>query len=118
MTKDPARRIVDDLARRAVGLDLTRLAQDVRIAHCARGNADHPCVGACTITPAGVDLQCRVCGDEKEPLAPSQTLDEVRVAKAALAGLGVDWEALAPETQRLIYAMVKATGLVRHRGAP
>ncbi len=104
---------IDDLSRRAVGLDLTRLAQDLRVAHCARGNADHPCVGTCTITPTGIELACKVCGDEKEPLAPAESLDEVRVAKAALAGLGVDWDAIAPETQRRIYVLVKATGLVR-----
>lgn len=108
--------MIDD-ARRALGLDLARFAQDLRVAHCAR-TGDHPCVGTCAITAAGVELSCKVCGDGKEPLAPSELLDEVKVAKAALAGLGVDWEALAPETQRSIYALVKATDLVRRRGLP
>lgn len=108
--------MTDDLVRR--GLDLERFAQDLRVAHCARGAADHPCVGTCTITPTGVELQCKICGNGSEPIAPSETLDEVRVAKAVLAGLGVDWSTLAPSAQRTIYSMVKATDLVRRRGMP
>lgn len=106
-----------DLARRAAGLDLERFAQSLRIAHCARGS-EHPCAGTCTITPIGVELSCKICGDGAEPIAPSETLDEVRVAKVVLAGLGVDWGALAPQTQRTIYALVKGTDLVRRRGMP
>lgn len=104
----------DDLSRRAAGLDLERLAQDLRVAHCAR-TGDHPCVGTCTITPGGVELSCKICGDDDEPIAPSPSLDEVRVARAALSGLGVDWDAISPEAQRRIYALVKATDLVRRR---
>lgn len=107
----------DDLSRRAAGLDLDRFAQSLRVAHCSR-LGDHPCVGTCTITPTGVELACKVCGNGSEPIAPSETLDEVRVAKAVLAGLGVDWSTLAPSAQRTIYSMVKATDLVRRRGMP
>ena len=107
----------DDLAHRAVGLDLEPFAQALRVAHCAR-KGDHPCAGTCTITPAGVDLQCKICGAGEEPIAPSEKLDEIRVAKAVLAGLGIDWDAIAPQTQRTIYALVKATDLVRRRGMP
>jgi hypothetical protein len=109
--------VTDDLLRRALGLDLDRFSQDLRVAHCAR-TGDHPCVGTCTITPGGVELSCKICDDGKEPIAPSEALDEVKIAKAALAGLGIDWSALAPETQRRIYAMIKATDLVRRRGMP
>jgi hypothetical protein len=109
--------VSDDLSRRAAGLDLDRFAQSLRVAHCARGG-DHPCAGTCTITPSGVELSCKICGDRKEPVAPSETLDEVRVAKAVLAGLGIDWTVITPETQRTIYALVRATGLVRRKGAP
>lgn len=107
----------DDLSRRAAGLDLDRFAQSLRVAHCSR-LGDHPCVGTCTITPGGVELSCKICGDEKEPVAPSETLDEVKVAKAVLAGLGIDWEVITPETQRTIYARVRATDLVRRKGIP
>ena len=106
----------DDLAHRVTGLALERFAQDLRIAHCAR-NGEHPCAGTCTITPIGISLQCKICGSGEEPIAPLDTLDEVRVAKAALAGLGIDWSAIAPATQRT-YALIKATGLVHRRGMP
>lgn len=107
--------MTDDLSRR--GLDLEGFAQALRVAHCAKAG-DHPCVGTCTITPSGVELQCKVCGEGREPVAPAESLDEVRVAKVALSGLGVDWDAIAPETQRRIYALVRATDLVRRRGMP
>jgi hypothetical protein len=109
--------VSDDLAHRVTGLALERFAQDLRIAHCAR-NGEHPCAGTCTITPIGISLRCKICGSGEEPIAPLDTLDEVRVAKAALAGLGIDWSAIAPETQRTIYALIKATGLVHRRGMP
>ena len=96
---------------------LERLAQELRVAHCANGGK-HPCVGTCTITPSGVELACRVCGDGKEPIAPAEHLDEVLVAKAALAGVGLEWGALTPEAQRTIYSLVKGTDLVRRRGMP
>lgn len=107
----------DDLTRRATGLDLERLAQSLRVAHCAR-TGDHPCAGTCTITPAGVELACKICGSGEEPIAPPLACDEVRVAIATLSGLGVDWDALSPQTQRTIYARIKATDLVRRRGMP
>ena len=109
--------MTDDLARRVRGLDLERLAQDLRVAHCAR-SGEHPCAGICTITPNGVDLQCKICGAGEEPIAPSETLDEVRVARAALSSIGILWRALTPEMQRSIYINVKATDLVRRRGMP
>jgi len=104
-------------ARHALGLDLERFAQDLRVAHCAR-TGDHPCVGTCTITPTGVELACKICGGAAELIALLTSLDEVCVACAVLAGLGMDWGALAPETQRSIYTRVKATDLVRRRGMP
>lgn len=107
----------DDLTRRVAGLDLERFAQALRVGHCAR-TGDHPCAGTCTITPAGVELSCKICGDGAEPIAPSETLDEVRVAKAVLAGVGIDWGTITFETQRRIYVLVKATDLVRRRGMP
>lgn len=103
----------DDLTRR--GLDLERFAQDLRVAHCAR-TGDHPCAGTCTITPTGVELTCKICGTGEEPIAPSESLDEVRVACAVLSGLGIEWDTITPETRRRIYARVKATDLVRRRG--
>jgi hypothetical protein len=35
-----------------------------------------------------------------------------------LSGLGVDWGAISPRTQRTIYMMGKATDLARRRGMP
>jgi hypothetical protein len=109
--------VSDDLTRRATGLDLERLAQDLRVAHCAR-TGNHPCAGTCTITPKGVELSCKICEDGEEPIAPPTSCDEVRVAKVVIAGLGLDWDSFTPQTQRTIYTLVRATDLVRRRGMP
>lgn len=108
---------MSDDATRARGLDLDTFAQTLRTAHCASKESGHPCVGTCKITPRGVELECQKCGGQHEDIAPGASLDEVKVAIAALAGVGIVWDALAPDTQRTIYLLVKRTDLVRRRGS-
>lgn len=99
-----------DDAHRARGLDLEQFAQSLREAHCARGDAAHPCVGACTITATGVDLDCRLCGSGSEPLVPADTLPEGKLARAVVRAAGVEWDALSPAAQRRACDAARKTG--------
>lgn len=74
--------------------------QAFRRSHCAhadRGDPHHQCVGTCLITPQGVTLACKACGDDDRPIAPPDTLPETRLVRAVLDELGISYDALAPE---------------------
>lgn len=74
--------------------------QAIRRSHCAhndRNDPSHQCVGTCLITPQGVSLTCKACGDDDRPIAPSDTLPETRFVRAVLNVLGIAYDALAPE---------------------
>lgn len=76
--------------------------QAIRRAHCAhkdRDESSHQCVGSCLITPQGVTLTCKACGDDDRPIAPSDTLPETRLVRAVLDALGISYDALSPEYQ-------------------
>ena len=74
--------------------------QAIRRSHCAhkdRDDAQHQCIGTCLITPQGVRLDCKACGDDDRLIAPADTLPETRLVRAVLDALGVAYDALAPE---------------------
>lgn len=87
--------------QRAQGLQLADFAQTLRRAHCAHehaGQEQHACIGTCTITRDGVKLDCKACGSDVQPIAP--TASESRVARAVVEAAGLAWDALTPESQR------------------
>jgi len=74
--------------------------QAIRRAHCAHADRDdptHPCVGTCLISPQGLTLTCKACGDDDRTIAPSETLPETRLVRAVLDALGLAYDALSPE---------------------
>lgn len=80
---------------------LDELAQGLRKSHCSRGDsADHECVGTCTITRDGVQLDCKLCGADAQHIAPSELLPETKLARRVLAAAGLDWHSLSPEAKR------------------
>lgn len=89
------------MTRPSIGLAPGPFAESLRRAHCAHaaaGNPEHVCVGRCTITREGVDLDCKLCGKGGESLAPTET--EARGARAVVEAIGMDWSSLTPEAQR------------------
>lgn len=76
--------------------------QAIRRSHCSHKDRDdpqHACVGTCLITPQGVTLACKACGDDDRPIAPAETLPETRLVRAVLDALGISYDALAPAYQ-------------------
>jgi hypothetical protein len=74
--------------------------QAIRRSHCAHAdNSDphHLCVGSCLITPQGVTLTCKLCGDDERDIAPAETLPESRLVHEVLDAIGIELGALAPE---------------------
>jgi hypothetical protein len=76
--------------------------QAIRRSHCAHEHRDdeaHQCVGSCLITPQGVKLECKACGNDDRLIAPADTLPETRLVRAVLDALGIEYKALSPEYQ-------------------
>ena len=74
--------------------------QAIRRSHCSHAERDdpkHQCVGTCLITPAGITLDCKACGDDVRPIAPSDTLPETKLVRAVLDALGISYDVIAPE---------------------
>lgn len=74
--------------------------QALRRSHCSHADREdpkHQCIGTCLITPQGVTLNCKACGDDTRPIAPSDTLPETRLVRAVIEALGISYDALAPE---------------------
>jgi hypothetical protein len=74
--------------------------QAIRRSHCAHKDRDashHECIGTCLITFQGVTLDCKACGGDDRPIAPSETLPEARFVRAVLDALGISYDALSPE---------------------
>lgn len=78
--------------------------QAIRRSHCAHADSSdpkHPCVGSCLITPQGVTLTCKLCGDDERRIAPAETLPESRLVREVLDAIGIELDALAPERRAL-----------------
>lgn len=74
--------------------------QAIRRSHCSHKDRDdlrHQCIGTCLITPQGLTLDCKACGDDDRPIAPSETLPETRLVRAVIDALGISYDALSPE---------------------
>src|SRR4029077_13145618 len=74
--------------------------QAIRRSHCAHADGSdpqHPCVGSCLITPQGVTLTCKLCGDDERTIVPAETLPESRRVREILDVIGIELDALAPE---------------------
>ena len=74
--------------------------QAIRRSHCSHKDRDdpqHQCIGTCLITPQGITLDCKACGDDNRPIAPSDTLPETRLVRAVIDALGIAYDALTPE---------------------
>lgn len=86
--------------QRAQGLQLADFAQTLRRAHCSHADAGeehHRCIGKCTITNDGVQLDCKACGNDSQPIAP--TPHEAKAARAVVEAAGLAWECLTPQAQ-------------------
>jgi hypothetical protein len=86
------------------------IEQAIRRSHCAhadRDDAQHQCIGTCTITPQGVKLDCKACGDDNRTIVPSDTLPETRLVRAVLDELGIAYAALSPEYKARAAAVAK-----------
>lgn len=89
-------------------IDLDAFAQSLRVSHCAKGSdATHPCVGTCTITAKGVELACALCGGDKQPIAPVETLPATSAARAVVTAAGLDWKSLSDEAKRYAVAALE-----------
>lgn len=96
------------MIRPSIGLAPGPFAEALRRAHCAAldaANPDHVCVGRCTITREGVELDCKRCGQASEPIAPTEI--EARGARAVVEAIGMDWSSLTPEAQRAAVAALE-----------
>jgi hypothetical protein len=74
--------------------------QAIRRSHCAHAERDdpaHACVGSCLITPQGMTLTCKACGDDDRPIAPAEILPETKLVRAVLDAIGIEYDAIAPE---------------------
>lgn len=74
--------------------------QAIRRSHCSHADRDEPqhqCVGTCLITPQGLTLTCKACGDDARAIAPSDTLPETQLVRSLLDALGISYDALSPE---------------------
>lgn len=100
------------MVTRAIGLDPGPFAETLRRAHCAHAraaDADHVCVGRCIITREGIELDCKSCGGDTQPIAPSSY--EARGARAVIEAVGMSWSSLTPEAQRAaVTAIEEAAG--------
>ncbi len=84
-----------------LGINPGPFAETLRRAHCAHSqaaDADHVCIGRCTITREGVELDCKACGSQNEPLSPTDS--ESRGARAVVEAIGMSWSSLTPEAKR------------------
>lgn len=82
--------------------DAHSVEQAIRRAHCAHAQStdpQHQCVGSCLITPQGLTLTCKACGDDDRTIAPANTLPETRLVRAVLDALGISYDALSPDYQ-------------------
>lgn len=94
--------------RPSLGLAPELFAEQLRRAHCAHMRAaelDHACVGRCTITREGVQLDCSACGGEVQPLAPVGMA--ARAARDVVEAVGLSWSSLTPEAQRAAVAAIE-----------
>lgn len=93
--------------------------QAIRRSHCSHAERDdpqHQCVGSCFITPEGVTLACKACGDDDRPIAPSDTLPEAKLVSDVLDALGISYDALAPEYKARAAAVAKRWMAARRYG--
>lgn len=94
--------------------------QAIRRSHCSHADRDdpqHQCIGTCHITPQGITLDCKACGDDERPIAPSDTLPETRLVRAVLDALGISYDALAPKYKARAAEVAKRWLIERRLGA-
>lgn len=74
------------------------LLEIIRTSHCANKGAGHRCVGQCTITSAGYELDCKLCGKEDGKMS-ALTMRHARDRLSGVASaLGVDLDKLSDDT--------------------
>ena len=94
--------------------------QAIRRSHCAHKDRDaphHQCIGTCLITPQGITLDCKACGGDERPIAPSDTLPETRLVRAVLDALGISYNALDPAYKARAAEAAKRWMAARSTGA-
>lgn len=73
-------------------------AQALRRSHCAKEDRNHDCVGVCTISRAGIQLDCKLCGDLNHEY--EQPADQASVrAEAVVEAVGLKWDNLTDEAK-------------------
>lgn len=96
-----------------IGLAPGPFAEILRRSHCAHQRVDEPnhvCIGRCTITREGVQLDCAACGAGGDQLAPTER--ESRYARTVVEAIGMSWSSLTPEIQ---HAAVSALDRLRSK---
>lgn len=84
-----------------IGIAPGPFAEQLRRAHCAHakaGDPEHACIGRCTITREGIELDCKACGGDVQLLAPDKY--EAAAARVVIEAVGMSWSSLTPDAQR------------------
>ncbi len=82
-------------------MESNEIAQALRRSHCGHsesGTPGHKCAGVCKITPAGVELDCPLCGEDKVASHPASLKAKKRAA-AIINAAGVRWDSLSIDAQ-------------------
>jgi hypothetical protein len=80
-------------------LEANYIEQALRRSHCSNTGKEHACIGTCTITKDGIELECSLCGTDKR-----QNIEGVNEwlsdrASAVLHAAGMRYASLSDETK-------------------
>jgi hypothetical protein len=84
--------------------------QAIRRSHCSHEDRDspqHQCIGTCLITPQGMILDCKACGGDNRPIAPSDLSPETKLVRIVLDAIGIEYAAITPEYKARAAAAAK-----------
>lgn len=70
----------------------------VRRSHCTRKGQEHSCAGSCKITPKGIELECKICGNDSSSSIFFDA-DMRRRSNQICKAIGVDFESFNTEKQ-------------------
>lgn len=77
------------------------IEQSVRMSHCSNRGKEHACIGVCTISREGIELNCTLCGSDSKWRVKTQghTYDR---AKRILDAAGIGMDGLNIEAQERV----------------
>ena len=71
-------------------LNSDQLAEAMRQSHCDRKTQSHKCLGVLTVAPGQMQLNCKLCGEDRHTLENVNVL--VQEAKELCQIMGVDYD--------------------------